>query len=81
MLASDFERKQYITILFNNYRYQTTEAKRKRLNILQHIWKGWKDYLKYKKYLLNSNVAVMQFVKECDSTMVKQCFDAWKLMK
>jgi len=38
--------------------------------------KSWKDYLAYQKFLMGSNVAALTFKKTCDSTILKQCFDA-----
>jgi predicted transcriptional regulator len=59
ILAKDFSNKQYMTMLFHGFKYQTTESKRKRDNIMFHVWKSWKDYIKHKKFLMSANVAAL----------------------
>eukprot|EP00347_Sterkiella_histriomuscorum_P005910 403354803 len=81
LLSKQFSQKQYLTILFHNFKYQVTENKRKRINILFHCLKAWKDHLTYQKFLMATSVQAMHFRRNCDSTILKQCFDAFRIHK
>jgi hypothetical protein len=67
--------------MFHNFRYTTFERKRKRLNILFHYVKSWKDYISYRKFLMGSTLNVMHFKKSCDTNILKACFDAFRINK
>lgn len=47
LLSQQFTQKQYLTVLFNSFKFQITESKRKRKNILFHCLKGWQDHIRF----------------------------------
>ena len=81
LLAKELSQKQYLTILFHNFKIQVMEVKRKRFNILFHSLKAWKDHLSQQKFMMGANVVALQFRRNCDYSLKKHCFDAFRKHK
>lgn len=62
-------------------RFVLFDMKRKRLNKLRMYVKAWKESNEYRKFMLASSMCVLGFKKECNSAMLKQCFDALRVSK
>lgn len=46
-----------------------------------HCIKAWKDYLRYEKFIMGGNVLALRFRKDCDTSIIKTCFDAFRQHK
>lgn len=55
--------------------------RRKRLNRLRTYVKAWKESNEYKKYMLAASMQVLGFKKDCNRSLLKQCFDALRQSK
>lgn len=78
LLTRKFSHKQYLTLLFNKFRYQVYETRRKRLNILFHSVKAWRDFITHRKFLMGAGVAALEFKKQNEVSLLKACYDAMK---
>jgi hypothetical protein len=81
LLSKEFSQKQYLTILFHSFKRESYILKAKRQNTLFHSVKYWKDYLRYQKFLMGGNVLALRFRKNCDTSLLKSCFDAFRQHK
>ena len=43
--------------------------------------KAWKEAIEYKKYMVAASMTVLGFKKDCNRTLLKQCFDALRISK
>ncbi len=76
VLAKVFTEDQLKQITFAQLKLRTDEAKRKRLNILRSYVKAWRESNKYRKFMIDSNVVVMHYKRQCNTNLVKMVFDA-----
>ena len=62
-------------------RFVLFDMRRKRLNRLRTFVKAWKEAIEYKKYMVAASMTVLGFKKDCNRTLLKQCFDALRISK
>lgn len=62
--------------MFQNFKMQSFDQKRKRLNIMFHYMKYWKDYINYRKFMMGAQVQALHFTQSMDFSLLKSCFDA-----
>ena len=55
--------------------------KRKRHNMLRTYVKAWREQNEYRKYMMGQNMSVLNFKKDCNSWLLKRCFDALRQNK
>jgi Zn-finger protein len=45
------------------------------------LWKGWKDAIAYRKYMMGQNVNTSSLLKSIDQNRLKECFGALRIHK
>jgi hypothetical protein len=45
------------------------------------LWKGWKDAIAYRKYMMGQNVNTSSLLKNIDQNRLKECFEALRIHK
>ena len=43
--------------------------------------KAWREHNEYRKYMMNQNMSVLTFKKDCNSWLLKRCWDALRQNK
>ena len=81
VLAATYAEDQLELISFAQMKDRVFETKRKRLNILRSYYKAWRESNQYRRYMIDQNVSVMHFRKQCNTNLVKACFDALRHQK
>ena len=81
VLAREFAESQLMRITFAEMKFVLFDMRRKRLNRLRTYLKAWKESNQYRKFMLAANMTVLGFKKECNSSMLKMCFDALRQSK
>ena len=76
VLAREFAESQLMRITFAEMKFVLFDMRRKRLNRLRTYLKAWKESNQYRKFMLAANMTVLGFKKECNSSLLKMCFDA-----
>ena len=66
---------------FHNLRAACRDAKFARLRRLKLCFHGWKNYNRYNRHLMLSNLAAIGFVQSNNTLLMKNCFDELRLHK
>jgi hypothetical protein len=76
VLARTFAEKQLKLVSFSQLKIQAHERKRKRINILRSYYKAWQESNRYRQYMIDQNLGVLMFRRQCNISLLKLCFDA-----
>jgi len=76
VLAKTFAENQLKLVTLAQLKVQLHESKRKRLNILRSYYKAWQESNTYRRYMIDQNVSVLMFRRQCNTSLLKLCFDA-----
>ena len=49
--------------------------------MLRTYVKAWREHNTYRKYMMHQNMSVLNFKKDCNSWLLKRCFDALRQNK
>ena len=79
--AMEFAERQLKQWTFAQIRLSTAAMKRKRHNMLRTYVKAWREHNTYRKYMMHQNMSVLNFKKDCNSWLLKRCFDALRQNK
>lgn len=79
--AMEFAERQLKQAVFAQIRLATCAMKRKRHQRLRSYVKAWREQNVYSKYMKKQNSAVLTFKKDCNSWLLKRCFDALRQHK
>lgn len=78
VLAKEFAETQLKRINFNEMKFVLFDMRRKRHNRLRTYLKAWKESNQYNKFMLQANMTVLSFKKDCNRSLLKMCFDAMR---
>ena len=74
--AMEFAERQLKQAVWAQIRLATSAMKRKRQSMLRAYVKAWREQNQYRKYMLGQNMSVLGFKKDCNSWLLKRCYDA-----
>ena len=81
VLKSEYASDQLLSITFHQLHAATTMKRRIRLQRLRHLWKGWKDSIAYRRYMMGQNVSTSSLLKNVNLNIKRTCFEALRLHK
>lgn len=76
ILQIEYSQKLYLSQVFQQMRTALKNQRRLRHMYLNTYVKAWKDYIAYNRHLMQKNMAAIQFGKENQRYIMKNCFDA-----
>lgn len=81
ILKREYAQKFYLNTLFQALKENAFLKVRTKQRLMARYLKLWKDYLSYKRYLVDANVAMFKFKKANLQYTLQVCFDALKANK